>query len=71
MPATLLLGLVWALWHLPLVLVDARFPHRFASLAPLVLPALLTPLGVVFMAFFLYLALLQPAERSAVYAPAR
>ena len=40
--ATLLLGLLWALWHLPLVLVDPRFPHGFTSLAPLVLLALLT-----------------------------
>jgi hypothetical protein len=70
-PATLLLGLVWALWHLPLVPVDSRLPHRFASLAPLVLPALLTLLGIVFMALFLYLALQQPAGRSAAYAPAR
>jgi membrane protease YdiL (CAAX protease family) len=51
-PATLLLGLLWALWHLPLVLVDPRFPHGFTSLAPLVLLALLTLLGIVLMAFF-------------------
>ena len=51
-PATLLLGLLWALWHLPLVLVDPRFPHGFTSLAPLVLLAVLTLLGIVFIAFF-------------------
>ena len=50
--ATLLLGLLWALWHLPLVLVDPRFPHGFTSPAPLVLLALLTLVGIVFMAFF-------------------
>ncbi len=50
--ATLLLGLVWALWHLPQALVDPRFPHGFTSLAPLVLLALLTLVGIVFMAFF-------------------
>ena len=50
--ATLLLGLLWALWHLPLVLVDPRFPHGFTSLAPLVVLALLTLVGIVFMAFF-------------------
>jgi len=50
--ATLLLGLLWALWHLPLVLVDPRFPHGFTSLVPLMLLALLTLLGIVLMAFF-------------------
>jgi membrane protease YdiL (CAAX protease family) len=50
--ATLLLGAVWAAWHLPLVFVDPRFPHGFTSFAPLVLLALLTLIGIVFMAFF-------------------
>ena len=50
--ATLLLGLVWALWHLLLVVVDPRFSHGFTSLAPLVVLAFLTLLGIVFMAFF-------------------
>jgi len=52
MVATLVLGLLWALWHLPLVLVDPRFPHGFTSPAPLVLLALLTLVGIVFMAVF-------------------
>lgn len=50
--ATLMLGLVWALWHLPLVLVDPRFPHGFTSFAPLVLLAFLTLVGISLMAFF-------------------
>jgi uncharacterized protein len=32
--ATALLGFVWAMWHLPLVCVDPRFPHGFTSIAP-------------------------------------
>lgn len=32
--ATLILGLVWAGWHLPLVFVDPRFPHGYTTLAP-------------------------------------
>lgn len=50
--ATLVLGVLWALWHLPLVFVDPRFPHGFTSLAPLVLLALLTLAGISLMAFF-------------------
>lgn len=50
--ATLLLGLVWALWHLPQVFIDPKFSHGFTSLAPLVLLALLTLVGIVLMAFF-------------------
>lgn len=50
--ATLVLGLAWAFWHLPLVLVDPRFPHGFTSLAPLFLLALLTLIGILLMAFF-------------------
>jgi membrane protease YdiL (CAAX protease family) len=50
--ATLLLGTVWALWHLPLAWVDPRFPHGFTTLAPLVLLALLTLGGIILYAFF-------------------
>jgi len=50
--ATILLGFVWALWHLPLVLVDPRFPHGFNSPGPLVLMAVLTLVGIMLMAFF-------------------
>jgi uncharacterized protein len=50
--ATLVLGLAWAFWHLPLVLVDPRFPHGFTSLAPLFLLAFLTLIGILLMAFF-------------------
>lgn len=50
--ATAVLGFVWAMWHLPLVFVDPRFPHGFASVAPQVLLALLTMLTIFFYAFF-------------------
>jgi membrane protease YdiL (CAAX protease family) len=50
--ATAILGFVWAMWHLPLVFVDPRFPHGFTSVAPQVLLALLTMLTIFFYAFF-------------------
>jgi membrane protease YdiL (CAAX protease family) len=50
--ATALLGFVWAMWHLPLVFVDPRFPHGFTSVAPQVLLALLTMLTIFCYAFF-------------------
>ena len=50
--ATVLLGFVWAMWHLPLVFVDPRFPHGFTSLAPQVLIGLLTMITIFFYAFF-------------------
>ena len=50
--ATLLLGVVWAVWHLPLVFVDPRFPHGFAAPTSLVLLAVLTLVGIVLFAFF-------------------
>jgi uncharacterized protein len=50
--ATALLGFVWAMWHLPLVCVDPRFPHGFTSIAPQILLALLTLLTIFFYAFF-------------------
>ncbi|MGF1472292.1 MAG: CPBP family intramembrane glutamic endopeptidase [Rubrobacteraceae bacterium] len=50
--ATLILGPLWASWHLPLVLVDPRFPHGYTTLAPLVLMAVLTLIGIALMAFF-------------------
>jgi uncharacterized protein len=50
--ATLILGLVWAGWHLPLVFVDPRFPHGFTTLAPQVLLGVLTMIGIALMAFF-------------------
>jgi hypothetical protein len=46
--ATALLGFVWAMWHLPLVFVDPRFPHGFTSIAPQILLALLTMLTIFF-----------------------
>ena len=50
--ATALLGLVWAMWHLPLVFVDPRFAHGFTSLAPQILLAVLTMITIFFYAFF-------------------
>ena len=50
--ATVVLGFVWAAWHLPLVFVDWRFSHGFVSVAPQVLLALLTMLTIFFYAFF-------------------
>lgn len=50
--ATLVLGGLWALWHLPLVFVDPRFSHGFASAAPQFLVALLTMLTIALYAFF-------------------
>ena len=47
-----MLGVLWAFWHFPLVVIDHRFPHGFTSLAPLVLLALLTLVGIALMAFF-------------------
>jgi uncharacterized protein len=35
--ATVVLSLVWAVWHLPLALVDPRSPHGFTSVGPQVL----------------------------------
>jgi uncharacterized protein len=49
--ATLVLGGAWALWHLPLVFVDPRFSHGFASLAPQLLVAVLTMLTIALYAF--------------------
>jgi membrane protease YdiL (CAAX protease family) len=50
--ATLVLGGLWALWHLPLAWVDPRFGHGFVDAAPQVLLALLTLLGITLYAFF-------------------
>jgi membrane protease YdiL (CAAX protease family) len=50
--ATLVLGGLWGLWHLPLVFVDPRFSHGFASVAPQVLVALLTMITIALYAFF-------------------
>jgi membrane protease YdiL (CAAX protease family) len=51
--ATLVLGGVWAVWHLPLVFVDPRFSHGFTSAAaPQVLLALLTMITITLNAFF-------------------
>jgi membrane protease YdiL (CAAX protease family) len=50
--ATLVLGGLWAVWHLPLVFVDPRFSHGFVSVAPQVLIAALTMLTIVLYAFF-------------------
>jgi membrane protease YdiL (CAAX protease family) len=50
--ATVVVGFLWAFWHLPLVFIDERFPHGFTSVAPLVLLAFLTIVGIALMAFF-------------------
>jgi len=50
--ATVVVGLLWAFWHFPLVFIDERFPHRFTSIAPLMLLAFLTIVGIALMAFF-------------------
>ena len=47
-----MLGFLWAFWHFPLVFIDGRFPHGFTSIAPLVLLAILTVVGIALMAFF-------------------
>jgi uncharacterized protein len=52
MLATVVLGFVWAAWHLPLVFADPRFSHGFVSVAPQVLLALLTMFTIFFYAFF-------------------
>lgn len=49
--ATAVVGILWALWHFPLVFIDERFPHGFTSMAPLVLLAVLTLVGIALMAF--------------------
>ena len=49
--ATAVLGALWGLWHLPLVFVDPRFSHGFASPGPQVLVAALTMLTVALYAF--------------------
>ena len=51
-PATAVLGFVWAMWHLPLALVDPRFAHGFTPALPQVLLALLTMLTIFLYAFF-------------------
>ncbi|SER86879.1 CPBP family intramembrane glutamic endopeptidase [Natrinema salaciae] len=50
--ATLLLGTVWAVWHLPVFFVDPRSSHGIAD--PIVLGGmvLLTALGIVLYSFF-------------------
>jgi membrane protease YdiL (CAAX protease family) len=50
--ATAVLGILWAFWHFPMVFIDERFPHGFTSIAPLVLLAILTVVGIALMAFF-------------------
>jgi uncharacterized protein len=50
--ATALLGFVWAMWHLPLVFVDPRFPHGYTSVSPQILLAILTMITIFFYAFF-------------------
>ena len=54
--ATLILGGVWATWHLPLVFVDSRFSHGFTSISPQILLAILTMLTIALYAFLRYLA---------------
>jgi len=50
--ATILLGSVWAIWHLPLLAVDPRASHGITD--PLVLAGLftLTAIGILLYAFF-------------------
>jgi membrane protease YdiL (CAAX protease family) len=50
--ATILLGSVWAIWHLPLLAVDPRASHGISD--PFVLAGLftLTAVGIVLYAFF-------------------
>jgi CAAX protease family protein len=50
--ATAVVGFLWAFWHFPLVFIDERFPHGFTSIAPLMLLAFLTVVGIALMAFF-------------------
>ena len=50
--ATVVLGILWAFWHFPLVFIDERFPYGYACVAPLVLLAFLTIVGIALMAFF-------------------
>jgi membrane protease YdiL (CAAX protease family) len=50
--ATVLLGSVWAVWHLPLLAVDPRAAHGITD--PLILAGLfsLTAVGILLYAFF-------------------
>lgn len=50
--ATLLLGSVWSIWHLPVFFIDPRSSHGITN--PLILTALilLTALGIVLYSFF-------------------
>jgi membrane protease YdiL (CAAX protease family) len=50
--ATLLLGTVWALWHLPVFFVDPRSAHGITDPVVLGWTVLLTAVGIVLYSFF-------------------
>jgi membrane protease YdiL (CAAX protease family) len=52
MGATLVLGVVWALWHLPVFFVDPRSSHGITDTVVLGGMVLLTAIGIVLYTFF-------------------
>jgi membrane protease YdiL (CAAX protease family) len=50
--ATLLLGLIWALWHLPLLVANPNAAHSSIAWSEILFPALITMASIILYAFW-------------------
>jgi len=50
--ATLMLGLIWALWHLPLLAANPQATHGIIAWSDVLLPALITMASIILYAFW-------------------